>query len=71
MSLPSLEKMFVIQAVAGRRHKEWLHGRPFGNPALIGGNIRMLENGTVGLVFALYESEERVRLLAILRNSPA
>lgn len=66
-----LEKLLVLKAVAGRRHAEWLSGRPFRQFELLGEDIRLLEIGNVGIVYALIESQDRVRLLAILRNIPA
>lgn len=66
-----LGTLLVLKAVAGRRHGEWLGGRPFRQFELPGEDIRLLEVGNIGIVFALIESQHRVRLLAILRNIPA
>lgn len=61
----------AIKAVAANPHREWLAGRQFERVEFAGNDIRLLEVGNVGLVYALFESENRVRLLAILRNNPA
>ena len=70
LAQPGIDKLFVMKMVAGRPHDEWLEGRRFLHRALVTDDIRLLEIGAVGLVYALFESEERVRLLAILRNAP-
>ena len=67
---PGIDKLFVLKAIAGRPHDEWLKGRRFHHPALAADDIRLLEGGAVGLVYALFESEQRVRILAILSNRP-
>ena len=68
LARPTIADLFVLRAVAGRLHNEWLYGRPFEHPGLADRDIRLLENGSVSLVYALFESENRVRILAILRN---
>ena len=67
---PGIDKLFLLKAVAGRTHEAWLDGRRFDHPGLAADDVRLLEIGTVGLVYALHESEERVTLFAILRSRP-
>lgn len=67
---PGIDKLFLLKAVTGRLHEEWLAGRRFDHPALVADDVRLLEVGTVGLVYAMHESERRVTLLAILGDTP-
>ena len=67
---PGVTNLAALKAVAGRPHEQWRYGRRFDHPDVTGDDIRVLEMGTVGLVYALFESEQRVRLLAILRSRP-
>ncbi len=70
LARPDVDLVFVLKSVAGRRHDEWLDGRPFRVSDFAGDDIRLLEIGTAGLVYALHESEQRVTLLAILKGRP-
>ena len=67
---PGPATLSALKAVAGRSHEQWRYGRSFDSPDFVGDDIRVLEIGAAGLVYALHESEERVILLALLRSRP-
>ena len=63
----SSDILHVVQAALGRRHDDWLRGRPSQHPALADRDIRMLENGSVMLVYEVFEAQRRVKILNIIR----
>ncbi len=65
----SLDFLDVVQAAMGRQHNYWLRGLPFRDLERTGHDIRMLNNGNISLVYELFEAQQRVRVLNILRNS--
>ena len=65
----SLDFLDVVQAAMGKQHDYWLRGLPFRDLEKTGRDIRMLNNGNISLVYELFESQQRVRVLNVLRTA--